>query len=201
MLDALDGIPCQLPAIFEIRRTHQNVRKRARSQLSTAMPQAHHNLVRALMLAPTLAPMPQRAAGTVRAQPENRLLRRTSTALSRPLPRGGAFLKAHLVVVALLQLLTGALAVQWRQLEDGGGMSRGASGARSGRSGEEEVAGVYRDGGDGAAGDLGGSGNPASASRELSSPGRRGIHSFLITRCSIDSQCLVLHAWLRPGRC
>ena len=189
---------CQLPAIFEIRRTHQNVRKR----FSSAMPHPHHNLFRALMLAPTLAPTPQRAAGTVRAQPENRLLRRTSTALSRPLPRGGAFLKAHLVVVALLQLLTGALAVQWRQLEDGGGMTGGASGARSGRSGEEEVAGVYGDGGGGAAaGDLGGSGNPASASRELSCPDRRDIHSFPVTRCSIDSQCLVLHAWLRPGRC
>ena len=98
-------------------------------------------------------------------------------------------------MVALLQLLAGALALQWRQLDDAGGMSGGAGGVRSGRSGEEEVAGVYGDVGDAAvASETGGSGNPARALQELSRPEHREVSCFPMMCCSIDSQCLALLA-------
>ena len=157
------------------------------------MPYAHHNLFRALMLSSTVASTPRQAAGAVCVQPDRQQRTRAS-----PLRRG-EFFKAHLVGVALLQLLTGAFAAPLRHLAESGGFSGNAgAGARAGQSsgqiGEEEVSGVYGevvDGGEDGGGDAG---SGFRASREPSRPAQGGTHSCQVMRCKVLSRCLALPA-------
>ncbi len=127
------------------------------------MAHATHNLLRALVLAPTPMPMPMTMpmpqgvrAGSPRVQP---LRPRRTGVGSLPLS-SGTFWTGNLVVLAILQLLTGALAAPWRQLDDGGAGGGGGGGgggttggARAGQNGEEEAAGVYTPDGGGVGGD------------------------------------------------